>query len=1648
MARKILNDTTYTFNPTTRTVTIPRYIAREKLVLITNVTSNVVIYNFSDSTLTATSYTALGGQTQPASQLGGDAGLTTIILNYNTSSMNATDKLQILIDEYEEKFFPAEVLLDPADKLRVSTPQSLIDTDFEYSLQTTKWEFFQQQNFVASVYTRPSDTPLAPIYGGAGFSIISPTITTNGSTGTISGLSMPAAAPVGTYVYIVESTSTTVFAAVRYPVYTSGNTTNTLVFSTSAASGTYTPQLVVVGGVAGTANNPCYAVFSVSNNITLNGSNLTSGSPILVQEAVDEAHTDGTFLATYVNQADGAIGYLTKGNFFSQSINNKATTVIYQGNFYATGYGIASQIPIQAVSAAATAAGSAITVTTFGPHNLIPGAPIYVGNTTQTNANIPTYVAAVPQPNQFTYYNLNALSASGSIIQTTPGYLYSATLTPPNLPTYVITRPEGFQLHRSGDGGISITPGNNVVGAQSMRQTRRYFRYQAGKGIQFSTAATFKPNYDITALSVNGSILTVTTDQDHGLQPGAIVNLRNILSIASSDNAIYNNTFSVLPTVQAVAKTFAVQLSGTPVDSNPGGALATVEVADAKGYATRLGLMDDMNGFFWEFDGTFLNAVRRNGTTILRGTINVLTGSPYIIGTGSTYTKQVTPGDKVIIRGVPYEVAQVISDNVIAIAPAYRAATPATTSGTAGLPFAYINAASSTTQTIQLSQQTTAQYIQLTGQAGTGSGVTGTGITGVYVMQATVAATGSPNITGTSGTTTLTLSTSANVFPGMLISSASGIPANTYVAQQYVPTSLTCPITNPITATLSTQAANTYYVPAAGMTITGIGIPNNTQINSTNTPAAGFTGSFTLSIYFNQALTANTTASTYTFGAIAGSANPTNVISVPNTYGIFPGMVITGTGVPGNCLVSGLIASGSGIILNQAITASVTNGATLTFLAQNSLYYLTQTTSAATTSGNILTLSSVVGINVGSQITGSANIPLGSFVTGINTATSQITFYSPYPFASTQGVTGTVASNTTLGFGSRIFVYQSTQSALNGVFPIISAPGTSHPATVTFQTQTAATVTSTSSTPVNLYGYTKVYAEDQSVKKYYVREIRSPVYLFNLDRLDGTGPTGYNQDLTKIQMVYLDYTWYGAGFIRWGIRATQGDIIYAHKVQHGNREYQAYQRSGNVPGRFEAINFGARQPITAQIASTGYSQGASPTPGTINIFDASRYFIPGGGSANGERNNGEVFIEGEVFYYTGISSTTGPAPWGTNTGGVTSLATVGTVTVSSGSLVSVTLTSGGAGYTAAPPVTIGGGGGAGAVAKAILNPVTGSITAIQVTSGGYGYTSAPNVYIGANQLTGCFRESTVVALGNLAGTPTVTAGSTAITNVTNSNYYFVGMVLPPLAAFGYVPAKITGIGSNTLYVNQICLTGQSGALPSVTPINRGTATASVHYPYNNTGNPVANAWNTTQQMTPSIQHWGVSAIMDGRFDADKSYVFTTPKQTASTLQANQTAPLISLRVSPSASNGFARNFGIRDIIMRMQANLYQMDVYNSGSFLVTVKYNCSSPVFTPALWTANTVGSGSLSQVIYHNPSDIVTGGDIVIAFYANASGGTFFTASSADLTVVKDLGNSVYGGDGVYPDGPDVVTIFATNLSAANSQPIFSRISWTEAQA
>ena len=107
---------------------------------------------------------------------------------------------------------------------------------------------------------------------------------------------------------------------------------------------------------------------------------------------------------------------------------------------------------------------------------------------------------------------------------------------------------------------------------------------------------------------------------------------------------------------------------------------------------------------------------------------------------------------------------------------------------------------------------------------------------------------------------------------------------------------------------------------------------------------------------------------------------------------------------------------------------------------------------------------------------------------------------------------------------------------------------------------------------------------------------------------------------------------------------------------------------------------------------------------------------------------------------------------------------------------------------------------------------------------------------------------------------------------------------------------------------------------------------------------------------------------------------------------------------------------------------------------------------TATSWT-NAVGNvaglvnSSLAQIAdYSGGSTIITGGEVTAGFFANST-------QSIDLSNVRDLGNSILGGGGatanreIYPDGPDVLTITATNVGPTPIQA-FSRISWTEAQA
>ncbi len=1012
MAKKVI-DCLYTFSPSTRTVTISnRFIRQENLLLITNVTRGVVIYNFSDPDLKATSFvgnaansavniSGIGGVTNPqASQT------TTIVLNYNTTSMSSTDKLQIIIDEQSETFVPADVFTDPVQKLRVSNPQALIDTDFEYSVQPSKWEFLNTVSNWPSFFTKGT--------GGNSFSI--------------SAISGNGASP-----------------------------RSTITVTTALAHG------------------------------------LATGDVVAVQETTNQL-ADGTYIVT--NLGANQFSYVAKG-FVSGSILDSGYTVAYGGGIFDN-----ASIAVSSFSGDGTAQ-SLVTVNTTNPHGLFPGAPIVLNNFSTTQVNGNWLITNVSTPNQFQFRCASVFSGAGTIGS---GRLY--------------TSPEGYVYHRSTDGGVSITPGGNYVNTQAIRQTRRYFRYQSGKAMQFSTGWKATPTHDIDSVTGSGTTATVTTMQDHNLQTGATILVEG-LTVLSGTN-FYNGTFTV--TSVTGTKSFTYTMSGTPTDTAPVGDTsqlgAFVTCTRWTAGASRVGLFDDQNGFFFEYDGNQIFACRRQSIKEMFGRVSTTLNSEIVTGSSTRFRRQFVVGDFIIIKGQSYQISQIDSDTQLRITPTYRG---------------------------------------------------------------------------------------------------------------------------------------------------------------------------------------------------------------PST--------------------------------------------------SNARYLRTQT-------------------------------------------------------------------------------------------------------------------------------------------------FKIPQSQWNIDRADGTGPSGYNLDISKMQMAYIDYTWYGAGHIRFGFRGVNGDIVYCHRIPNNNVNTSAYMRSGNLPGRFEVSNVGYYSKL---VAGAGITRGSALGSTDTTMYVENAQFWP---------TTGAVLVRdstnAELITYTGIG-------------------------------------------------------------------------AYNATAGGY-------------PLTGLTRRTSF----NLAG------------------------------------ISVAGSFSSSAYT----LTGTSSAVtftPDAGSGGAGTAQVGVQY-----------IQNTCAAIN---SHWGVSCIMDGRYDQDTNFIFTAGMLRYLSVQAaGTTRPLLMIRIAPSVDSANGRNFGVREIINRMQLQLVQMGVYAQGQFLIQGILNpsgISGGGFTaPTSWdsTPGSVGSGSLSQVFYFDStgsynataataSGVVTGGDRIFGFYTENSGGTNFSVTSLDLSKVRDLGTSILSGNGnatnpCYPNGPDVLVITATNLDPSNARNIACRIGWTEAQA
>lgn len=97
---------------------------------------------------------------------------------------------------------------------------------------------------------------------------------------------------------------------------------------------------------------------------------------------------------------------------------------------------------------------------------------------------------------------------------------------------------------------------------------------------------------------------------------------------------------------------------------------------------------------------------------------------------------------------------------------------------------------------------------------------------------------------------------------------------------------------------------------------------------------------------------------------------------------------------------------------------------------------------------------------------------------------------------------------------------------------------------------------------------------------------------WNVDKMNGSGPSGVTLDLTKSQILFMDLEWLGVGTVRMGF-VINGNFYVCHKFHHANIIATTYITTASLPIRYEITNTGATSGASTlkQICSTVLSEG-------------------------------------------------------------------------------------------------------------------------------------------------------------------------------------------------------------------------------------------------------------------------------------------------------------------------------------------------------------------------------------------------------------------------------------------------------------------------
>jgi hypothetical protein len=564
MARQLVEK--YIFSPDVANsgyVKFPGKCDATQLLIIANKTSQNNIYAIGDPTRAGT---VVYSASEDAGFFTEQVGVTTVTFTYDTSTMSSTDKIAIYTDAPKTQgniIRPYAFGVDAIERMRVANPQSLIDADFEYGLQPTKWQNYADIRNIPGIYEKP------------GLDIFLADVTTNGASPSV------------------------------------------ITVTTTVPHGLSTASPFIMYGLTGTSNY---------------------------------ARAEGAFVINTVPDST-SFTYYAKGIVGTNGVSLRgSSTYARRGGFYN-----GSNLPLTTVTSDGSNP-SLMTVTCSANHGLVPGAPLIgVCNSTGTNHGLLTgnfFAESVPSPTTFTFTaRVGGIVASAGI----------------DLQMY--TRSDAFVLHRPFDGGVQLGNFLPSHGASISRQTKKYMRYQSGKGILWTSGVLFNPVMNLDQISASGtsagSLITVTTELDHGLQVGAVVEIAGVITSG------YNGTYGINTIINE--NTFTVVAaaslgSTTAVITN----LPRITLKHWHGATVRMGPFDDQNGLFWEFDGEELAVVKRSSTYQISGFCNITPGSQQVTATSGRFTQQLRVGDRVVIRGMTYMIGSIADDNNLTINPAYR----------------------------------------------------------------------------------------------------------------------------------------------------------------------------------------------------------------------------------------------------------------------------------------------------------------------------------------------------------------------------------------------------------------------------------------------------------------------------------------------------------------------------------------------------------------------------------------------------------------------------------------------------------------------------------------------------------------------------------------------------------------------------------------------------------------------------------------------------------------------------------------------------------------------------------------------------------------------------------------------------------------